>query len=73
MKKTRQQHLREVRAGKRGPGERGARHVHRPTIPCPGSLCVQLADSPLAGIANGDSVRVWGQSTIVGRGMGGIL
>lgn len=77
MKKIRQQHLREVRAGKRGcpPGlgaaERGVQHPHHPIIPCPGSSHVQLADFSQAGIANGDSVCAWGRSGIAGRGMGG--
>lgn len=77
MKKIRQQHLREVRAGKRGcpPGlgaaERGVQHPHHPIIPCLGSPHVQLADFSQAGIANGDSVLAWGRSGIVGRGMGG--
>lgn len=67
MKKIRQQHLRKVRAGERGcpPGlGTGARCAHRPPVPSPGRLCVQLADFSLAGIEKGDSVcgvGSWGE------------
>lgn len=64
MKKIRQQHLREVRAGMKrgcppglGAGERGAQHPHHPVIPSPGTLRVPPTDFCPAGIANGDSVR----------------